>query len=423
MPSHVVVIGAGMVGAATAAGLVADGHRVTIVEPGTPGGTQAASYGNGAWISPASVVPMSMPGIWRNVPGYLLDPEGPLTIRWSKLPRLMPWLLRFLLAGATVAKVEATSRALSSLLHDAPERHTALATAIGRPDFIRHTGLLYAYPDRAAFEVDAAGWRLRRLNGVSWVELTGDELRAREPALAAHYGFAALVEAGAHCIDPGAYVGAVVAHLVAAGAGLRATTARGFAIDGGRLRAVLTDDGPIACDRAVVCAGIQSKALARLAGDAVPLESERGYHAVVTNTDLTLTTPIMPSDGRMANTSTTTGLRISGQVELASVEAEANWQRVEVLLRHAARTYPSLPKREDLVIETWLGHRPSTPDGRPVIAPSTASPDIIHAFGHGHVGLASGPSTGQVVADLIAGRTPHVDLAPFAATRFARFLA
>lgn len=418
MALKVVVIGAGMVGAATAAALVAEGHTVTLVEPGAPGGTQAASYGNGAWISPASVVPMSMPGIWRNVPGYLLDPEGPLTIRWSKLPRLMPWLIRFLFAGATVPKVEATSRALSSLLHDGPDRHAALAAAIGRPDFIRRNGLLYAYPDRAAFEVDAAGWRLRRLNGVSWVELSGAELRAREPALAEHYGFAALVEAGAHCIDPGAYVAAVVAHTVAAGATLRSTTARGFALEGGRLRGVSTDDGEIACDRAVICAGIHSTPLARLAGDRIPMESERGYHAVVLNTDLRLATPIMPSDGRMGNTSTATGFRISGQVELASVEAEANWRRVEVLLRHAARTYPSLPRREDMVIERWLGHRPSTPDGRPVIAPARASSDIVHAFGHGHVGLAAGPSTAQIVADLIAGRPPHVDTTPFAASRF-----
>ena len=106
MPSpeslHVVVIGAGIVGAATAVELLRDGRRVTLVEPGDPGGEQAASYGNGCWLSPASVVPMSAPGIWRKVPGWLADPLGPLTIRWRHLPRLLPWLLRFVRAGATV---------------------------------------------------------------------------------------------------------------------------------------------------------------------------------------------------------------------------------------------------------------------------------------------------------------------------------
>ena len=155
MTLHVVVIGAGIVGATTALELLNDGHRVTLVEPGAPGGEQAASYGNAAWLSPASIIPMSMPGLWRKVPGYLLDPQSPLTIRWRMLPRLMPWLLRFLLAGTTVAKVERTARVLTGLLRDAPARHAALAAGVGQPDLVQRRGLLYAYPDRAAFEAEA----------------------------------------------------------------------------------------------------------------------------------------------------------------------------------------------------------------------------------------------------------------------------
>ena len=183
MSLRVVVIGAGIVGAATAWELVKGGHAVTIVESGEPGGPQAASYGNGAWLSPASVVPMSMPGLWRKVPGFLLDRDGPLTIRWTMLPRLMPWLARFILAGATIGKVEATARALSSLLHDAPERHAALAAEIGQPGLIRRTGLLYAYPNREAFLAEALAWRLRRDNGVGWVELGARNCTSANPPL------------------------------------------------------------------------------------------------------------------------------------------------------------------------------------------------------------------------------------------------
>jgi D-amino-acid dehydrogenase len=136
MKSHVVVIGAGIAGAATAVELLRDGHRVTILEPGEPGGEQAASYGNGAWLSTASVVPVSMPGLWRRVPDYLRDPLGPLAISWSYLPRLLPWLTRFLRAGATIAKVEATARALRPLIADAPERHARLADEAGVPGLI-----------------------------------------------------------------------------------------------------------------------------------------------------------------------------------------------------------------------------------------------------------------------------------------------
>lgn len=419
MPLHVVVIGAGIVGAATALELLKDGHAVTIAEPGRPGGEQAASHGNAAWLSPASIVPMSMPGLWRKLPRYLLDPAGPLTIRWRALPRLMPWLVRFLLAGATVAKVERTARILSSLLHDAPARHAALAAEIGQPDLIRQQGLLYAYPNRRAFEAEALAWRLRRDNGVRWLELDAEDMARREPSLSRRYGFGVLVQDGAHCVDPGGYVAALVDHAVSKGAVLTPATATGFEIVGGRLRAVLTDRGPIACDRAVIAAGIRSKALAKRAGDAVPLESERGYHIVIASASGAPTTPVMPSDGKMGNTSTRHGLRAAGQVELAHTDAPADWRRADVLLRQVLSTYPDLGSRPDRSdVSRWMGHRPSTPDGLPVLAMSSASSDIVHAFGHGHVGLATGPVSGRLAADLVGGGRPLLDTTPFGATRF-----
>jgi len=419
MALHVVVIGAGIVGAATALELLRDGHRVTIVEPGEPGGPQAASYGNGAWLSPASVVPMSMPGMWKKVPGYLADPLGPLTIRISALPRLMPWLVRFLAAGATVPRVEATARALAPLLRDGPTRHARLAAEAGVAELIRQDGLLYAYPDRRAFEAEALAWRLRRDNGVQWTELSAEQLRAREPALDPRYRFGALVESGAHCTDPGAYVAALVHHAVAQGAALLRARAIGFETAAGRLQAVRTNGGAIAGDRAVIAAGIHSKSLADAAGDRVSLASERGYHVVIANPQATPRIPVMPSDGKMGNTMTRSGLRASGQVELAAIDAPPNWKRAEVLLDHLRRTYPALAgdiPRERLSF--WMGHRPSTPDGLPVIGPASACHDVVHAFGHGHVGLAAGPATASLVADVIAGRESPISIQPYSATRF-----
>src|ERR1700753_2813342 len=134
--SKVVVIGAGVVGMATAIELLRDNHSVTIVEPDAPGGEQAASYGNGTLLNPSSVIPMSAPGLWRKVPGWLADPPGPLAIRWRYLPRLLPWLTRFVRAGATEARVAATARALRPLLLDAPELHRRLADEAGVGDLI-----------------------------------------------------------------------------------------------------------------------------------------------------------------------------------------------------------------------------------------------------------------------------------------------
>jgi D-amino-acid dehydrogenase len=423
MSLHIAVIGAGIVGAASAVALTREGHRVTIVEPGEPGHEQSASYGNGAWLSPASVVPMSMPGLWKKVPGYLLDPLGPLTIRITELPHLLPWLMRFLCAGATVSRVEATAQALSALLSDSPARHAKLAEEAGVQDLIQQTGLLYVYPDRSAFEAEALAWRLRRDNGVHWRELNAEQLRAKEPSLDDRYQFGVLVEEGAHCADPGNYVAALVHHAQSQGATLIKAHALGFNVHAGRLRSVRTNTGEIICDRAVVAAGIQSKSLALKAGDRVSLESERGYHVVISNPEAAPRIPVMPSDGKMANTLTLNGLRASGQVELASVGTPPNWKRAAVLLNHALRTYPGLPRQiPEERISRWMGHRPSTPDGLPVIGPASACPDIVYAFGHGHVGLASGPATASIVADILAGRSAQVPISVYAPTRFRTWL-
>jgi D-amino-acid dehydrogenase len=417
---HVVVIGAGIVGAACALELLRDGNRVTIVEPGEPGGEQAASYGNGTLLNPSSVIPMSTPGIWKKVPGYLRDPLGPLAIRWRYLPRLLPWLRRFVTAGSTPEKVATIARALQPLLAEAPERHRALAEEAGVGDLITRQGVLFAYPDRAAFEAEALSWRIRRENGTRWLELDEDELRQREPTLSRHYKFALLVEENGQCRDPGAYVAALIRYAVASGATLRRARATGFRIENRRLRAVVTDAGDIEADNAVIAAGAYSKQLAAAAGDRVPLETERGYHVVISNPGVEPRYPVMPSDGKMAFAMTPAGLRIGGQVELAGLEAAPNWQRADVLLAFVRKVYPDVPA--DLPperIKLWMGHRPSTPDGLPCLGPASGSGDIVHAFGHGHVGLTAGATTGRIVAEIVSGRPVSVDLTPYAARRLA----
>jgi len=417
---HVAVIGAGIVGAACAVELLRDGNQVTIIEPGEPGGEQSASYGNGTLLNPSSVIPMSTPGIWKKVPGYLRDPLGPLAIRWRYLPRLFPWLRRFVTAGSSPAKLATLARALQPLLAEAPERHHALAQEAGVGHLITQLGVLFVYPDRAAFEAEALSWRIRHENGTRWLELNEDELRQHEPAISRRYKFALLVEENGQCRDPGAYVAALIRHALASGAKMRKARATGFRIESRRLRAVLTDTGEIEADKAVIAAGAYSKQLAAAAGDRVPLETERGYHVVISDPGVAPRYPVMPSDGKMAFAMTPAGLRIGGQVELAGLEAAPNWKRAEVLLRFARQVYPDVPT--DLPqerIKLWMGHRPSTPDGLPCLGLASGSADIVHAFGHGHVGLTAGATTGKIVADMVAGRPPSFDLSPYAARRFA----
>lgn len=417
--THVAIIGGGIMGACAALAAQREGLAVTLIEPAAPGGEQAASYGNGCWLSPASVVPPALPGLWRKVPKFLLDPLGPLAIRWSYFPRVAPWLVRYLASGWTEARVMRTGHALRALVRGAPELHAALAEEAGVGHLIERRGLLYIYPSRAAFEAEALAWRVRAATGVTWLELDEDELRQREPELDRRYRFGVLVEEGGHCRDPGAYVAALVS--LAERQGLRRVAARatGFRIEGGRLRAVVTDQGEVPADRAVISAGAHSRPIAAAAGDRLPLESERGYHAMVEGATVGPRTPMMPSDGKMSVTMTDGGLRCAGQVEIAGIEAAPNWQRAEILRDHLLRSFPGLPR--DLPAERvrfWMGHRPSMPDGLPVIGPARASADIFHCFGHGHVGLVAAPRSATMLAAMLSGRPPEADANPYSPTRF-----
>jgi D-amino-acid dehydrogenase len=415
----VVIIGAGLVGAISAVNALRDGHRVTLLEPDTPGGEQASSYGNAGWLSSHSVIPPAEPGTWKRVPGFLLDPLGPLAIRWSYLPHVLPWLAKYVAAGATIGRIAVIARALRTLLIDAPKLHFELAALAGAAHLIERSGLLHIYPSRAEFDAQAPAWGVRRGVGVEWQEISGDELRQREPALHERYRFGVHVAEAGHCRDPAAYVAALVTHARALGATHVRGRARGIRVESGRLRAVMTDAADLPCDAAVIAAGARSKALAAAAGDRVSLESERGYHVMIAQPEGSPRTPVMASDTKSIATRMEGGLRVAGQVEIASFDAAPNWRRAEILRDHALGMFPALPR--DLPASRfryWLGRRPSTPDGLPCIGRASASRDIIHAYGHGHVGLVGSARTGRLVAQLLAERPPEVPLEPFDPRRF-----
>ncbi|MFL1462744.1 NAD(P)/FAD-dependent oxidoreductase [Roseococcus sp. DSY-14] len=407
--STAAVIGGGILGACLALELQDAGHAVTLIEPGPPGGAQAASYGNAAWISPGSIIPPATPGLWRKLPGFLRDPLGPVSIRPARLPAATPWLARYLLSGWTEAQVRRTATALRGLLRDAPARHAALAARAGRTELIRQDGLLYPFPDRAAFTAEALAWRIRAELGLRCEELDAAALREAEPELSPRYGFGVLVGEGAHCRDPGGYVAVLTALAEARGAHRVAARATAFRVEAGRLRAVLTDVGEVPADRAVLAAGIHSAPLVRLLGSRVPLESERGYHAVFPEPGIAPRRPVMPSDGKMGITLTEGGLRVAGQVQIAGLDAAPDWRRAEILAERLRGMFPRLQGEGGQV---WMGHRPSTPDGLPVIGPARATADVWLCFGHGHVGLAAAPASAALAVEGMRGAPVPPAFAP-----------
>jgi D-amino-acid dehydrogenase len=411
------VIGGGIVGVCAANWLQRDGHSVFLVEPGNPG--EGASFGNAGCFNGSSVTPMAMPGIIKNVPRWLIDPLGPLALRWSYLPTILPYLVRFVRAG-TPEKVRAQARAMRPLVGPTVPLVRELAKAAGAEELVQQRGHLYVYRSAEALEKDGFAWALRRENGVVVDEFDADELRQLEPALSRDYVRGLLVRENGHTSNPLGLVTRLVEHFRGQGGEVVEARALGFRLDGRRLTAISTDRGDLAADAAVVCAGAYSKPLAAALGDRVPLETERGYHLMIRDPEVMPRIPTADADGKFVATPMELGLRFAGTVELAGLEAPPNWRRAQILLAQGRKMLPGLAAQhaEDRV-SVWMGHRPSLPDSLPVIGASRASPDVIYAFGHGHVGMTAAPMTGKIVADLLAGRPAPIDIAPFAASRFA----
>ena len=415
-PPRVIVIGAGIVGACAAAYLQRDGHAVTLIDHNEPGA--GASSGNGGMLSASSIIPVGMPGVAAKVPGWLMNPEGPLTIRWRYLPHIAPWLWRFL-RSATRDKVEAQASALRALLAGSLENYTPLLRDAGAQHLLHQQGTLYLYGGEKSWREDALKTDIRRRNGIVIEDVTGPALRDLEPDLGPQFTHARLVRANGHTSDPRALVRALVAGVVSRGALVLRERVTGFEHNGVALSAVRTSEGWHAASQVVLACGAWSKVLAEQLGDRLPLDTERGYHVIVKNPEKGPRTPTLFVDGNFGATPMDMGLRVTGTVELAGLDAPPSWRRADLLLRGARRLYPGLLPEDDVMrVTRWMGFRPSMPDSLPVIGPASRITNAYYAFGHGHVGMCAGSTTGRLIADLVAGRTPCVPPQPFSAARF-----
>lgn len=410
------VIGAGMVGVCAASWLQRDGHSVFLVEPGNPG--EGASFGNAGCFNGSSVTPVAMPGVLRHVPRWLMDPLGPLSLRWSYLPAILPYLAR-MVRSATPDKVAAQARALRPLIEPAVPLVRQLARDAGAEELIHQRGHLYVYRSAEALAKDGLAWALRRANGVVIDEFDADELRQLEPVLSREYVRGLLVRENGHTENPLELVSRLVAQFERLGGEVVRAGAQGFRLDGRHLTAIATDAGDLPADAAIVCAGAYSKPLAAALGDRVPLETERGYHLMIRDPEVMPRIPVADADGKFVATPMALGLRFAGTVELAGLKAPPDWQRARILLEQGRRMLPGLAaEHPEERLSWWMGHRPALPDSLPALGRSHASPDVIYAFGHGHIGMTAAPMTGRIVADLVAGRPPSIDIAPFDPGRF-----
>ncbi|MGR3511727.1 MAG: NAD(P)/FAD-dependent oxidoreductase [Paracoccaceae bacterium] len=412
-PRHIAVIGAGIVGVATAIWLQRDGHRVTLIDKLGPG--EGASHGNGGVLATCAMVPVTGPGLMKRAPRMLFDPNQPLFMKWSYLPKLLPWLRKYL-AVANEADTRRIAKAINGVVGDSVEEHRALAKGTGAERWIVPSDYLYLYKDRAAFEGDALAWDIRRSHGVAWEELEGAALQAYDGVYAPDQSFGVRLPDHGRISDPGKYVKALAAHLEAQGGAVVTGTVEDVVRDGGQVTGLRVDGETIACDGAVLAAGAWSGPLARSLGIDVPLESERGYHIELWEPSVMPKTPVMIASGKFVATPMEGRLRLAGIVELGGLDLPPSKAPFDLLRRAARAAMPGLTWKDET---EWMGHRPAPADSIPIIGAVPGLNGAYTAFGHHHIGLTSGPKTGRLLAQMIAGRAPNLDVGVYSPARFA----
>ena len=409
----IAVVGAGVIGVSAALALKTRGHDVTIFD--REGVASATSRGNAGAFAFTDVIPLATPGIMRKAPKWLMDPLGPLSVPPAYALKIAPWLLRFWRASRA-DRYEASLAAQSALMAQSSAALERLAREHAMEPFLRREGQLQLYEGVQQFEASLPEWREREAHGVRYQLLKRpEEIAEIQPGIAARFTHGAFTPDWLNVVDPKLWVDELAARFVAAGGDMCLQAVH--AVRPGDAGASLVVDDPMrqTFDRVVIACGAWSKKLTAPLGDAVPLETERGYNTTLPAGAFDLKTHVTFGGHAFVVTRIGEGVRVGGAVELGGLDLPPNMKRADHLLAKAKAFLPGL-KTEGGV--QWMGFRPSMPDSLPVISRSSASPAIVYAFGHGHLGLTQSAGTAELVADLAEGKPSAIEMTPFSASRF-----
>tara|TARA_B100001123_G_scaffold286931_1_gene319804 strand:+ start:664 stop:1926 length:1263 start_codon:yes stop_codon:yes gene_type:complete len=408
----VLVLGAGIVGICNALALSEKGFKVTLVDKDEP--SDATSYGNAGVISQWACIPQSMPGLWKKVPKWLLDPKGPLSIRWSYMPRLAPWLIEFLKAGS-LERLPAIADAMLNLNRPNLDIYKELLRGTGEENLIEDSAYVIVTRDRSGINLDSLEWRLRKERNVPFRAISGDEAREIEPDLSPAVKNAVLITAQGRTTNPGR-LGKVLAEK-AIGQGVeyfQAEVSKIAPLPGSGYE-IVTNKGSRKAPTLVLTAGVWSAQLLADLGVKVSLEAERGYHLLFKDPGVVLKNSILDNDNKFVSSSMEMGMRSAGTAEFAGIDAPPDYRRARIFKAHAQSLFPKLNTE---MTEEWMGRRPSPPDSVPYIGEVPGYPRLFYGFGHAHLGLTGAPMTGRMVAALVSNQPLNIDMKPYSLNRF-----
>ena len=412
MTDPVVVIGGGVAGLSVARFLQLAGRPVAIIDPMPSQG--GASYGNGGFITPDSFMPAAQPGMLRKVPGWLLDPLGPLAIKPAYAPHALAWFMQWMSDGRLNRMTELAYMMRQLHTRTLIEWRRMLGDQLyGR--YVRESGqiiLTDTAPAGSASELE------RRINveyGLDVEALDRQAIQKLYPGISERVQFGYWKKSNAYTTSPGDLNAALSERILADGGVFYRESALKLIPDSQGWM-VLTTTGNHRARDIVVASGVWSAQLLLPLGIRIPMESQRGYHVMVKTSQIDIGVPFIHRDRGIGITPMLDGLRIAGSVEFAGVDGMPNEKRAIQGLHHAQQLFPALT---DAPHKLWTGQRPATPDSLPVVGAAGERPGLWLCYGHGTYGMTGAPPSGRLLAELITGEKPFIDPAPYSPRRFS----
>jgi D-amino-acid dehydrogenase len=404
----VVIVGGGVSGLASAYYALGRGHAVTLIEGG-PQGHDCCSLGNAGFISPSHFIPLAAPGVVVQALRWLGDPESPFYVRPRPDYDFLAWSIRFWRAS-TPERARRAAPLLRDLNLQSRALYEELAAATGNEFSLTQEGLLLLFRSQAALDVEAGHAEQSRALGMPAAVLDAAGIAALEPELTmdaiggVHYPLDAHVTPQRFC--------ATLERLVRELGGRFVWNApvSGFRAANGALRAAITPAGDVDADEFVVAAGSWSAALLRTVGVRISLQPGKGYSLTLEDPPERPRRALILQERRVAITPMGSTVRFGGTMELGARSLGVSPPRVRGIVKSAGRYLPAFTPERFASVSPWSGLRPCTPDGLPYVGRVERYRNLIVATGHAMLGLSLGPITGRLVADVISGETPSIDL-------------
>ena len=404
------IIGAGIQGACIGLQLIKKGIQVTIFDKNDPG--KMTSYGNAGHFSPYAVLQLNRPDVLYDVPKMLFSSYGPLALKWNYIPKMIPWILRYL-KSCNKKSMMHTAKNMHQILNFSMDAYEEIFQEIDMTNLVERKGIIYIWT-KDNLKSRNLEIKVRDELGIKQKLLTQDEIIDLEPNLNPVFHQGVLYEDAIHARDPYGITKKIFEQFIKRGGKFVKSKVKSLKQISDTETLIKTDTDDYKFEKSVIACGAFSKPLTDQLNEDIPLDTERGYHVHFKDMDHLIKRPVIFLDRGFGMTPMNQGLRAVGTVELGGLKNPLSKNRIDYVVRCAKELLPQLGKHED----EWLGFRPTLPDFLPVMGPSLKNKNIIYAFGHHHLGWTLGAITGKIISGIVMEEKTNLDLSPYSSSRF-----